>query len=335
MKKTLSVIIPSYNVQQYLDEAVTSYVKPYYDERLEVIIVNDGSTDDTEKIANRYQEQYPNIVKVISKANGGHGSTINEGIPYASGKYLKVIDGDDYINNAVLKHFLDFLDSTDADVVTNDKIEFLDGKDIKKTFAFGTEKYGKIYSIEEINENWNFFIHRISIKTELMKQYMPKIDENCFYVDQEFIVYILSFVKTLISSDAVLYYYRLGNINQSVSAQNMFKRRDNLERVINSLLSFYSQFVDNKMNRNVKNYINRRIAQQVNNYCSIVLSNPKSTEDDYRIVDDFLQRINRNYSEIVQVMPQNKYIVLYQKCPRFLFRIIVNARRKKNPTFSQ
>ena len=83
--KLISFAVPSYNSQEYMRNCIDSLLTGGND--VEVIIVNDGSKDDTLKIANGYAEEYPDIVKVIDKENGGHGSGVNAGLNLASGLY--------------------------------------------------------------------------------------------------------------------------------------------------------------------------------------------------------------------------------------------------------
>ena len=97
MAKVLTIVIPAYNVEQYIDrclESVTTHVDSLDD--LEIIVVNDGSKDNTLELAQRYAVKYPQSVRVIDKPNGGWGSGINRGIEEATGKYLKTLDSDDW-----------------------------------------------------------------------------------------------------------------------------------------------------------------------------------------------------------------------------------------------
>ncbi len=105
--KILSVAIPCYNSQDYMGNAVESLLEIGND--LEIIIVDDGSTDDTALIADKYAEKYPEIVRAIHKENGGHGSAVNTGIDNATGLYFKVLDSDDRLDPEVLKEVMDTL----------------------------------------------------------------------------------------------------------------------------------------------------------------------------------------------------------------------------------
>ena len=120
MKKLLTIVVPSYNVQKYLRQTIESFLDERVLERIEVLIVDDGSQDETAKIAMEYQIKFPNSRRLISKENGGHGSTINRGIQEASGKYFKVVDGDDWVNTEDFVKLVEKLKNCNSDyVVTN------------------------------------------------------------------------------------------------------------------------------------------------------------------------------------------------------------------------
>ena len=106
MSKILSVVIPTYNMEKYLEKCLNSFIYNEGADELEVLIVNDGSKDNSVNIAKEFEKKYPNIFKVIDKENGGHGSTINAGLKVASGKYFKVVDADDWVETDELKKLI-------------------------------------------------------------------------------------------------------------------------------------------------------------------------------------------------------------------------------------
>ena len=111
--KYISFAIPCYNSAAYMERAVESILKGGED--VEIIIVNDGSKDATSEIAHRYEEQYPGIIKAVDKENGGHGDAVNFGLANASGKYFKVVDSDDWVDEEALKKILKVLKDFEAD----------------------------------------------------------------------------------------------------------------------------------------------------------------------------------------------------------------------------
>ena len=118
--KTLSIIIPTYNVEKYIDRCLKSILLDSILEDIELIIVNDGSKDSSLQIARKYEKEYKDTIIVIDKENGGHGSTINAGLKAATGKYTKVIDSDDWVNVDDFENFVKELKKLDCDlVITN------------------------------------------------------------------------------------------------------------------------------------------------------------------------------------------------------------------------
>ena len=106
MSKIISFIIPSYNVEEYLTKALDSFLVPELETQIEVIVVDDGSYDQTAVIAQSYLERFPNIFRLLQKENGGHGSAINEGSRIAAGKFIKIVDADDWVVTENLGNFI-------------------------------------------------------------------------------------------------------------------------------------------------------------------------------------------------------------------------------------
>ena len=111
--KLLTVTIPSYNSEDYMENAVKSLLGSRDD--VEIIIVDDGSTDRTGAIGDALEEEYPDVIRCIHQENGGHGEAVNTGIRYATGQYFKVLDSDDWFDPDALKQVIRTLKSFEAD----------------------------------------------------------------------------------------------------------------------------------------------------------------------------------------------------------------------------
>ena len=118
--KILSVIIPCYNSEGYMSKCIDSVLTGGED--VEIVIIDDGSTDRTAEIADDYVSRYPSIVKVIHKENGGHGSGINYGIKAATGWFFKVVDSDDRLDEEGLKKVIAVLKKS---IEKNAKLDML------------------------------------------------------------------------------------------------------------------------------------------------------------------------------------------------------------------
>ena len=106
--KLITFAVPCYNSAAYMEHCVDTLLQG--GERVEIILVDDGSVDETGAIADRYAEQYPEIVRVIHQPNGGHGEGVNQGIRNASGMYYKVVDSDDWLDVDALRRVMDKLE---------------------------------------------------------------------------------------------------------------------------------------------------------------------------------------------------------------------------------
>ena len=115
--KVLSLVVPAYNSEDFLDKGIGSFLQESVLEKLDIIIVNDGSMDTTAQVAEKYCRQYPGSVRLISQENKGHGGALNTGCAAAVGKYLKVVDADDWIETENLPEFIALLEDCSSDVV--------------------------------------------------------------------------------------------------------------------------------------------------------------------------------------------------------------------------
>ena len=141
--KYISFAIPSYNSQEYMSHAIESILVGGED--VEIIIVNDGSSDDTSKIAHEYEEKYPTIIKAVDKENGGHGDAVNSGLTHATGKYFKVVDGDDWVDTKALEHLLEIMEQSNSDMIATGFVIVCQDVDQKEVIHVENVDYGKEY----------------------------------------------------------------------------------------------------------------------------------------------------------------------------------------------
>ncbi len=236
--KILSFIIPSYNSEKYLDNCITSFLDKGCIDKLDIIIVNDGSIDNTPEIASKYCSMYPNSIRLFNQENKGHGGAINSGCELAVGKYLKVIDADDTIVTENLSSFLTFLEENESEVVithhyTNDIVT----GEVKRWMAYPKE-FNKNYTLSEVVSNWNDFarsitFHGITYLTSFYKSHSYKLTEKVFYEDHEFSTFPCCYARSVICADIFLYKYRIGDVNQSVADEQRVKRLSHVEAVLN------------------------------------------------------------------------------------------------------
>ena len=271
MKKILSVSVATYNLEKFIKQAMDSYVNFDEAEKLEILIVNDGSKDDTEKIVKEYEKKYPNVIKLVNQKNAGPGSTVNTGIKNATGKYFRMIDGDDWVDTKNLKKYIDYLEKNDVDmVVTNySLVDNETGKVVPKKYNT-TAKYNKIYNIEEVCSNLSLDMHNVTFKTELVKKKDVKLD-NGFYTDIEYLLLPMKYVKTISFLKENIYMYRVSLSTQSMNIKSLQRNVAMHELVVKHLIEYYEKNKE-KMNSQLREYISNRISNMCGTQLFILLS---------------------------------------------------------------
>ena len=244
LKKVLSIAVPSYNAEPYLDNCLTHFIDSGVMERLEILIVDDGSTDSTQTMAESYEQRFPGSVVVISKENGGHGSTINAAIPRASGKYFKVVDVDDWVEPENLASLVDALEDIDADLVLNPIYVYQESMGRKQLYfkrIFREYPSLEKHDFSDLKFTAPIMMHEITYRTQMLQTHPEHIDEHTFYVDAEYMLYNLAHVETVVICDKPVYVYRFGSPTQSISHANLMRNVEQHRRVAISCMSFWNK----------------------------------------------------------------------------------------------
>lgn len=277
MNKILTVSIAAYNAEKDIERCLDSLINSGKIEKLDVIVVNDGSTDKTSQVTEKYVKQYKDSIRLINKENGGHGSTINTSIEAAIGKYYKILDSDDWVNSENLAKLVSYLEQNDVDMVLNSYEEISYSDHSKKKLIepeTGKTTFEKIYHIEKMNSDNVLYMHSLTFRTEIMKKMGSVIDEHCFYVDMEYCVFPLLYVKNFVYLDYPVYQYLLGSQTQSMNMQNLIKRREQHLKVTKRLVEYYNK-KGNAVPENVTAIMLLRIKYAVYQQYKIYLNMPE------------------------------------------------------------
>lgn len=236
--KVLSVAIPSYNSAEYMSHAIDSLLPGGED--IEIIIVNDGSTDETQKIAEEYERKFPGIVRVIQQENGGHGEAVNTGLRNATGLYYKVVDSDDWVNEDALQQILDKLKEF---IENQEMVDMLISNYVYEKVALGKQKVinyhsclpkDRIFGWSEIGKfrsSQNILMHSVIYRTKMLRECKLELPKHTFYVDNIFVYQPLPYVKKMYYMDVDFYRYYIGREDQSVNEKVMMGRIDQQLRV--------------------------------------------------------------------------------------------------------
>ncbi|HBE09614.1 MAG: glycosyltransferase family 2 protein [Eubacterium sp.] len=266
--KLLTIAIPCYNSESYLQRALKSTL--IGDNRIEVLIVDDGSTDKTPEMADAYAAKYPDIIKVIHKENGGHGDAVMTGLANASGKYYKVLDSDDWLNRRALAAVMNFLAENDSmdnnfDMIISDYVYEKAGKKHKKRInyrnvmpvrtPFNWNKLGRFMPWQ------NILMHSVIYRTTLLRKSGIEMPKHTFYVDNIYVYHPLPFVRKIYYLDVDLYHYVIGRSDQSVNEKVMMSRID--QQVLVTKLMIEDHNLRNVENGMLRRYMSQYLAMMM------------------------------------------------------------------------
>jgi glycosyltransferase involved in cell wall biosynthesis len=223
--KVLTVCVAICNVEPYIDECLASLADDRFTGRLEVLVVDDGSTDGTAAAAKRYAEARPEIFTYLYKTNGGWGSVLNHAIPRATGRYFKQLDGDDLFDTEALAELLDALETAEADLVLTNFSVFTDATGVARTVGFeGDPPLGRTVLLDELEREpvpLPQDMHALTVSTELLASNAVTLTERCYYTDVEFWIKAVSLANSFLFLPLDVYRYRVGRSGQSVSIEGM------------------------------------------------------------------------------------------------------------------
>ena len=231
--KILSIAVPCYNSQDYMENCVDSLLKGGED--VEILIIDDGSKDATAEIADAYVKKYPSIVRAIHQENAGHGGAVNTGIANATGLYFKVVDSDDWVDEDAYHQILDKLKeliggSRTLDMFISNFVYEKQGAKHKKVMRYTKQlPQNEIFTwgdIRRFTKGKYLLMHSVIYRTKLLHECGLKLPEHTFYVDNIFVYKPLPSVNTMYYLDVDFYRYFIGRDDQSVNEKVMIGRID-------------------------------------------------------------------------------------------------------------
>ena len=308
--KLLSLIVPTYNVEKYIDKCLSSLVVDRKD--LEVLVIIDGSKDNSCGIALHYQERHPDIFKVIEKENGHYGSCINVGLRIAKGKYVKVLDADDYFSPE-FEGYIQFLSTVDVDVVLTDYVIVDEDGIVNKKRGFSYEAY-KVLGIEELTKRVSLMHHAtITYKTEMLREMSYRQTEGSSYTDLEWSSLPFSVVKTFAYYPKVVYRYLSGRFGQSIDIKYRKKNMWMENKVNLGLANRYEQMKQNigPYNRTVVKIIISNMIIQV--YRHYLLNYPMHLKEiELKVFDENLYKASEEiYKQVEDATDVRKFGTFY------------------------
>ena len=297
--KLITFAVPCYNSAAYMRHCADTLLTG--GDQVEIILVDDGSADETGAIADEYAQRYPNIVRAIHQPNGGHGEGVNQGLRNAQGMYYKVVDSDDWLNEDALQRVLtklrelsqgeEPLDMMVCNYVYEHVAEGI-SKVVRYTDVFPE---GKVFTWADLGR-WKpseyLLMHSVIYRTELLRGMGLQLPKHTFYVDNIFVYVPLPHVKTIYYLDVDMYRYFIGRDDQSVNESVMMSRIDQqlrVTRIMIDAVQLPGDVPEKRLERYMENYLSMMMC-----ICSIFLRmiNTVDAEDERDAIWRYLKENN-------------------------------------------
>ena len=320
--KKVSVIVPVYNVEKYIDKCLNSLVNQTLED-IEIIVVNDGSPDNSQEIIDKYVKDYPNKVKSYIKENGGQGSARNYGLKYATGEYVGYVDSDDYVNLDMYEKMYKCAKTTKSDVVIcGNNVISIEGALIKEESAiiYSDTKLDILFGKMAV---WN----KLYKKDFLVKKNI-EFRSKVWYEDIDFTVKVLfdDIKISFINENLYNYLLRPGSTmnNSNVSKNldillafdemikylknNKLYEKNQIELEFLAVYHIYISAITRVINANVKKSLKKEVINKLKNYMECNFPNYRKNK--------YLKNINRNKTIVYKLINLKQYWLV-----RSLFKI--------------
>lgn len=325
MQKLLTIVIPVYKVEQYINKCLDSLIiAPELMEKMDVLIVNDGTPDRSAEMSREYVKRFPGVFRQIDKENGGHGSVWNLGVKEAYGKYTRFLDSDDWLEN--LELLIEKLETCDADLVITHTLCHCPNDELWKMETIDME-FGKVYDADTFdwlgNRNHGNYVfhHSCTYKTEMFRQYLPLFLEKQPYDDMILGAASKIGAKSLVAYDFILYHYLMDREGQSISTEVQRKNINAKIKTEKHTIQFIEQHPVDKSSTK---------------YLFFKEKLPKMYNFGYTSFFDFPYKENKRMTKewnqwVRESNPSMKtsIIRLYRALPYRLFWMIINTALKK------
>ncbi|NRY62049.1 glycosyltransferase family 2 protein [Clostridium beijerinckii] len=260
MEKLLTISIAAYNVEKYIQKTLDSLVIPEIIDELEVFIIDDGGNDNTVALAKEYENRYPNTFHIIQKKNGGYGTTVNWSVEHATGKFIKLLDGDDWVDAKGLKALMECLQNTEADVVVSNAAFAQEGSEIKEMYPHCREYNHKLMTLEEASKCPVVAMWGYTFRTQIVRKSFKLLPSHTLYTDQIFVMRALESAETIEYVGDIVYYWRLGREEQSNNIKSIRKHYEEVIKVADIISEEYHKLATSNMSKKFSYQLKRAAA---------------------------------------------------------------------------
>lgn len=324
--KLLTICVAAYNGEATLSKALNSCMLSDTTQ-LEVIVVDDGSTDQTARVAEKYVNQQPDTFRLIRKPNGGYGSAVMAGLKNARGKYFRTLDCDDWLDTKALEALLEYLKTCSTDIVFTNYCT-VQGNQVQRVFRVCNDFQARTpYTFTALGrDELDMEIHGMNCRTQMLRASGMNLMSHCNYTDMAYTFISLSAAQTVSFLPVQLYNYRLGRDGQSVSIKSYEKHFDDYIRVTRQILQIADQLTDSPK----ADILRKRARDIAQNGIELLLRFPESGEALTCLVT--CDRRMRRFHPVIAHKMHNKNIRLLRlsRYSKWIYGLASwNAKRKK------
>lgn len=307
-EKLLTISIAAYNVEMYLENALKHLEITEWLDKLEVFIIDDGGKDNSLSIAQAYEKKYPNTYHAIHKENGGYGSTVAYSIDHATGKFFKLLDGDDWFDTKGLVKVLGLLENCSEDVVVTDYFMGPDENDLSIVSCHHND--GDIELVRNYETCVPHGMWALFYRTDVLKKAGIGFPLHTLYTDQLYATIPFAYAKDIVFYQTPVYCYRFGRDEQSTSRGSRIKHAEEMFAVCDVLYDFYEECkADNNQ------YVLSRIARYYLGAIRTMLLMPVNKKTK-RMLVEYEDRNKLLHSEIYRAAERGTSIARYLRFMR-------------------
>ena len=307
----LTVAVPAYNMEAFLEKNLLHFSDSRLIGKVEIICLNNSSQDKTEEIAARFCKEKPMLFSLVTKENRGYGSSVNLAVQIANGTYFRIVDADDWVETEELLRLAKALDGCCADAVFTD-YEINDAKTGKKLPVVVKKpelEYGRIYTDLKRISNSLPSMHATCYRTELLKRNSVELQENLYYVDEEFTTLPYLHVKSYVFFPFKVYQYRVGNSGQSMSPENRAKYYSNREQVLKRLIGVYLTEMDKKPDNDSLSCLYERIRNGTGDHFTTLYMYIPDRKTGCRLAREWEEYVKNTIPQVWKEVRVKKYIL--------------------------
>lgn len=247
MEKLLTIAIAAYNKEDLLPRCLDSIIiSPELMSKVQVLVINDGSKDNTLNVARKYEEKYQGYIFAIDKSNGNYGSVMNKALLLAEGKYFRTLDADDWYDTEAYEKFIVTLSDTNADLLITERKDFFEDSKQIENVTIGDAITGLDITAHDAFSNISNYnsclnVQHFTFRTELLRRSGLKWIEGICYTDTMFDMWPLPYVETVRIEKLPVYVYLIGTAEQSTNPENTRKNIEHFVKIFDEALPYYKK----------------------------------------------------------------------------------------------